>query len=184
MTRRWDSYLVIFIGVGMTATFCFLLLGPQKQDLSALRTSARTMRDQLARGAGNIAGRAQTEVDIGNLTKKVSNYSTRILPDADVGAFVEQVSAIAERLELHDRTIVPQESEQRGLIMVLPIRITFVSGFAESFAFLRDVEQLPRAVRVTELTVERLTDSKGEPVFEAGGALRTELTIQVFYEAT
>jgi len=184
MRRRWDSYMVICIGVGMTAAFCFLLLGPQKQDLSVLRTSAQTMRSQLARGAGTIAGRSDTEIEIRRINEQLAGYRSRITPTADVGAFIEEVSAIAAQLNLRDRTIVPQASERRGSIWVLPIRISFVSGFAESFNFLRNIECLPRAVRVTELVVERLQGADGEPVQRDEGQVRTKLAVQIFYEAT
>ncbi len=184
MTKRWDSYIVISVGVGMTAAFCFLFLGPQRRDLSTLLASARAMRSQLARGTGATAGLPRTAADVQRANDLLVDYRTRITPTADVGSFVEEVSAVAARFGLRDRRIVPLIPEMRGSIMVLPIRISFESGFAESFNFLRNVERLPRAVRVTEFIVERLLEPSEEPVDGEGGDLRTELTMRIFYEAT
>ncbi len=184
MTKRWDSYIVMSVGVGMTAAFCFLLLRPQRQDLSTLLTSAQAMRVQLARGIGVAAGLSSTETDLQRAKELLVEYQTRITPTAGVGSFVEEVAAIAARLRLRDRRIVPLTPEVRGSIMVLPIRISFESGFAESFSFLRNVERLPRAVRVTELVIERLLGPSGGPEDGEVGELRTELTMRIFYEAT
>ncbi len=184
MTKRWDSYIVMSIGVGMTAAFFFLLLGPQRRNLSTLRTSAQAIRGQLARGTDAAAGLYRTEANIQRVNDLLVDYRTRITPTADVGSFVEEMSAIAAQLGLRDRRIVPLSPEVRGSIVVLPIRISFESGFAESFNFLRNLEHLPRAVRVTELVVERLLKPSEEPAGGEGGDLRTELTIRIFYEAT
>ncbi len=184
MARRWDSYVVMSIGVGMTAAFCFLLFGPQQRELSTMLTSARAMREQLARGSGALAGFSTAEADMLQASDLLADYSLRVPPSAEVGAFVEDVSAIAARLELRNHTMVPLARETRGTLAVLPIRISFESGFRESFSFLHDVEHLARAVRVTELAVERLSEPRGTSAGDEGDAVRTELTMQVFYEAT
>ena len=184
MKKRWDSYIIMSIGIGMTAAFCFLLLGPQRRELSTVLASARAMRGQLVRGTGTTAGLSRTEDDVQRANDLLADYRTRITPTAELGTFVEEVAAIAERLGLRERRIFPLTPEVHGSITVLPIQISFESGFAASFSFLRDVERLPRAVHVTELVVERAKEGDGGVVDGEGDSLRTELTVRIFHEAT
>lgn len=191
MMNRWDSYIVMSIGVGMTAAFCFVLFGPPRRELSVLIDSARTMRNHLSRGAATIAELSEIGADIQRANDLLDDYRTRVPATADVGAFVEKVSAVAERLGLRDWKVAPLVPEPHGSVMVLPVRISFESGFGESFSFLRDVERLPRAVQVTELVVERRQTDLSEEFTGGvgttsglGHGLRTELTMRIFYEAT
>ncbi|MFQ5591419.1 MAG: type 4a pilus biogenesis protein PilO [Phycisphaerae bacterium] len=181
MKARWDSYIVMSIGVGMTMAFCIMLFGPQRRDLAALRASAQTMRDQLARGAASIARLSNIKDELRQADRLVADYRARITPTPDLGPFVEEVSDIASRLGLRARRIVPLAPEAQGSIAVQPIKISFESAFAESFGFLREIEGLTRAVQVTELLVERV---QSDAVFPRRGELRTELTVRIFYEAS
>lgn len=183
MTKRWDSYVVMSIAVGITAAFCFLFFWPQQRELTRLRTSVRAKESQLVRWTSEIAKLSQVEADLKQANELLTNYRTRVPDTAEVGDFVEEVSAIAERLGLRDQNIVPLTPEKRGPVTALPIKISFEAGFGAIFSFLREVEELPRVARVTELVVG-YPDEDQDPVDRAGDRLRTELTMQIYYETT
>ncbi len=183
MSSRVQSYIVMSTGVGMTIAFCFLLFGPQRRDLSALLVSARIMRQQLARGNAAVAQLSEIKSSVEQSNTLLVDYRTRITLAADVGSFVEQASAIAERLALRNRRITPMSPETHGPITALPIQISYESDFDGSFSFLREIESLPRAVHVTDLLVRRVDRDERRADSEPG-VLRTELTMRIFYEST
>ena len=183
MTNRWESCVVISIGVGMTATFCFLLFGPQDREMTAMLTSTQNLRYQLG-GRATAAGRlSEIKAERQQAASMLHDFRTRIPVTPEVGTFVEEISAIAQHLSLRARRIVPLSPQRHGPVTVLPVQMSFTSSFADSFDFVRDVERLPRAVQVSDLVVERI-DADEESTEGAGGDLRTELTMRIFYEPT
>ena len=182
MTGRRDSYIIASIAVAMTGAFCYLFFGVQQHKLSELRTSIGALEDQLARRTGDIAELSQIQANLKRANDWLADYSLRIPETAEVGNFVEEVSAIAERLGLRNQSVVPRSPEVRGAVTVLPIKISFQAPLGAMFDFLREIERLPRVARVTKLAVEQ-TEPDEEPVYRRAGELRTELTAQIYYEA-
>ena len=183
MTRRWDSYIVMSVAVGMTLACGAWLYQPGQRELSTLLASAQAMRDQLARGSSTFSDLTGVRTDVRNANDLLADYRTQISPSPNVGTFIEEVSAIASRLGLRNRTIVPQAPRAYGTIVMLPIEISFESAFDKSFDFLRSVERLARAVQIAVFAVKRVDEEEGfSPHRET--LLRTELTLRVFYEAT
>lgn len=189
MATRKDSFVVISLGVAMALAFWLLLLGPHRRDLAALRTSARIIESQVLIGSAAIAGLSEIRGDIAKLSGVPIEFSKRVRTTADVGSFVKDVSRLAERLGLREARIIPLAPVTHGLITVLPIKISYESRFGASFNFVRDVERMPRTVRVTDLAVQRM--GTGEPnarpptVSQESGFPRcsTELTIHLYCES-
>ncbi|MCK4659097.1 MAG: type 4a pilus biogenesis protein PilO [Phycisphaerae bacterium] len=181
MNRCWDSYIVASVAVGMTAGFVFMFFLPQQRKLGNLRASIRNTREQLHRNNANIADLPQIQASLQRTRSLLAECQTRIPETAKLGDFVEEVSAIAEHLRLGNQNIVPQAPERLGGITTLPIRISFDADFPELFSFLRAIESLPRATRVTRLAVLRPPAGEEVPVDEHN-KLRTELTMQIFHE--
>jgi type IV pilus assembly protein PilO len=183
MKKRWDSYVIMSIAVGVTAAFCFLFFWPQQRELTRLRASVRAKEEQQVRWTSEIAKLSQVEADLKRANELLADYRTRVPDTAEVGDFMEEVSAIAERLGLRDQNIVPLTPETRGPVTALPIRISFEASFAAIFSFLREVEELPRVARVTELVVG-YPDEDEDAGNRDGRYLKTELTMQIYYETT
>lgn len=182
MTSRWDKYLTATLAVAMTSGFCFVVLEPQKRRLSALRTSIAAIEGQLAQRRAEVGELPEIDAKLKTADALLADFQTRIPADAELGDFVEDVSAIAERLGLGNRNIVPLTPQRQGAVTALPIRISFEAGFPAIFDFLRELERMPRVARVSELIVERARVGD-EAVGGDEESLRTELVAQIFYRA-
>lgn len=183
MKKRLDSYIVMSVAVGMTVACGIWLYKPGQRELSTLLASARAMRDQLIRGSSTFSDLSDVRTDVSNAHDLLADYRIQITPSPDVGTLIEEVSAVALRLGLRNRTIVPQTPSTHGTIVMLPIEISFESAFDKSFDFLRSVERLPRAVQIAEFAVKRI-DAVNSFGRHYGNLLRTEMTLRIFYEAT
>ncbi len=183
MKKYLDSLIVISVAVGMTLACGAWLYKPGQREVATLLVSAQAMRDQIARGTATVSGLASVRSDVRNANDVLTEYATMITPTADVGSFIEEVSAAASELGLRNRAIIPQTPEGCGTIVMLPIEISFESVFAKSFDFLRTIERLPRAVQIASFSIKRANGTTDpDPGEEA--TLRTKLTLRIFYEAT
>jgi len=183
MANRRDTCILLTIAVGVTAGVYFLLFAPQQRKLSQLRAAVGTLEAQLTHQTLDLAELSSVEEQLRRANELLADYRTRIPETAEVGDFVEEVSAIAERLGLRHQNIVPLAPERYGTVTALPIRIGFGARFPALFDFLREIESLSRVARVTGLVVERV-EAEGQPVDYIAGELITELTMQIYYEAT
>ncbi len=188
MIKHIDSYIVMSVAAGMTVACAVWLYQPGQRELSSLLASTQAMREQLARGSSAVSELANVKSDMRNAEALLNDYQTRITPTPQVGAFIENVSSVATELGLQGRKIVPQSPKVNGSIVMLPIDISFESDFGKSFDFLRSVEQLPRAVQVTDFTIKPVDENvDAETPYDKTRPrhlLRTELTLRIFYEAT
>lgn len=186
---RLNSYIAMSLGVGMAAAFWVLLLGPHRRDLAALRTSARSIRAQVANDSTTIAGLSEIRGDIKTIKQASIEFGHRVRPTADVGLFIKDVSQLADRLGLQEPKIIPLTPIVHGPITVLPIQISYESRFGASFSFVRDMERMSRAVRVTHLAVERkeLGEKRAEQPAGYPASLShrcsTELTVHLYCES-
>lgn len=181
MKKHLDTLIVLSVAVGMTVACGAWLYKPGQQELSTLLLSAKSMRDQLARGSGAVSSLAGVQSDVRDANQLLDQYKIQITPTPEVGAFLEQVSDAAVDLGLQHRAIVPKKPESQGSIVMLPIEISFASGFTESFRFLRVLEQLPRAVQVSQFSIK---PGNGDRSPKGGAPLQTNMTLRIFYEAT
>lgn len=184
MTNRRDSYIMAGIAVVMTAGIYFLLFAPQQRRLAELRESIRTLDEQLVLRDAEVAELSVIQADLKRANGLLNDYQTRIPDSADLGDVVEHVSAIANRLGLENQNIEPLAMQQRGPLTAVPIRISFDGDFSAAFNFLRDVERMPRVARVTELLVGFGRSDENPPRGGPANQLRTEMTMEVFYETS
>lgn len=166
----------------MTGAFWLFLFGPHLRDLSALRAFAETIQKQIALGGRTITGFSGLDGDIQEIKEVSTGFRHRVTPTANVGPFVKEISQIAARLGLRDPKIVPLTPITHGAITILPIQISYESRYADSFNFVRDVERLRRAVRVTEFAVERHEIDERAAV-TMDGFSSTILTVHLYCES-
>ena len=165
----------------MTGAFWSFLFGPHLRDLSALRAAAQAIQGQVALGGQTITRFTGLDDDIREVEQASIDLRHRVTPTANVGPFVKEISRIAARLGLRDPKIVPLTPITHEKTVILPIQISYQSQYADSFDFVRAVERMLRAVRVTEFAVERL-ELHEQAALTNDGFSSTRLTVHLYCE--
>ena len=100
--------------------------------------------------------------------------------EAGEAAFLRSISAAADRLRLRGLEFEPLSPPPGTAALSpreLPVRLAFEADFVDAFDFLRHVEEMPRLLRVRDVTLRSADDDDG-----AGGRVRAELTVSLFWD--
>lgn len=159
----------------------FGLLWPAWRANEALRAEIRVMRAELSRptdGPEIIAGLAD------RLHELKSSSRERMIPipeTSDVAGLMTRLSAVLNRLGLSQREITTGSETMVDQTASLPMSVTLRGGFTQIYNAIREIERLPRLVRVQRLRLAYESRSQAE-LFEPD-AIRADLLIDVFFGA-
>lgn len=124
------------------------------------------------------------------------------LPDRPLQAqFLRNVSSVAQRLRLRNMQFQPLAGGEfashtpEAPVYELPVRLEFRGDFVNVFNFLRQVEELPRLLRVRDVRIRRV-DSPGLAASDVAAVegegsadvaslsdVQVEMTVSLFYQA-
>ena len=170
-----EQVLTGVIAFAACALFAWLVAYPQQAKHRALQDEVQEVSDDIALRLTRCAAAVETERALEQCRQRLDSMEERV-PQADqLGSFLEQLSEVAADAELINANVVPQPPYVAKGLGILPIKMDFESDFLSLFAFLRNVESLPRAVRIADLRAAR--------VQEGVDRLEIEMTLQVFFEA-
>ena len=149
---------------------------PQWRRLRSLELRTQVMRQQIEQSQVRMAGATNTFDRVTGARRRAPVFEAAIPPTDELGAFLEQVSRIADQLELADRDMTPAREQTCRDTAVLPIEVSFRGTFDAVYAFITQLESMPRVARI-----QRLLLDVADP---ATGQLRSTMTVFVYHETS
>lgn len=147
----------------------------------ALQSEIRVMKAELARptdGPEIITGLAN------RLHEMRTTSRERMVPipeTSDVAGLMTRLSAVLNRLGLTQREITTGSETLVDETASLPMSVTIRGGFTQIYHAIREIERLPRLVRVQRLRLSYESRSPSDQ-FQSD-AIRADLLIDVFFGA-
>ena len=95
---------------------------------------------------------------------KVDRFDKRLPRQAEFGQFIKDITHLSQRSALRrwsTKTDTPKRSDDK-LLVELPINLNFEGDFQGVFAFLRQMEQMPRLTRIRDLSVKAKPGAAGD----------------------
>ncbi|MEM8836153.1 MAG: type 4a pilus biogenesis protein PilO [Planctomycetota bacterium] len=162
-----------------------LAIGTAIGTLPVLRSTA-DMLDEQERLRGEIALMRDGAEVVDRLREKVALLNelgagrlTPIPPENDMAELIRTLSETMDSAGLRDRDISLQNSKQLDEASVLPISVRAGGSFDEVREVIRDVESMPRLVRVGRMRLRIEGGVRGEVIRH--GELDAELLVEAFY---
>ena len=180
MTNQRDQLVTGIVTVALTSVFMAVVFVPQHRRTQSLRAGVAALQAEEAHRAATVAGLTVLQEQEAQLQSRLADFNQHLPPTAELGDFLEQVNELAARLGVLDPEIKPLGSEARqerssGLsLQVMPIEMAFAGDFASVYGFIRAIESLPRAARISTLKVARTEQES--PWLEA------RIVVQVYYQ--
>lgn len=149
-------------------------LAPQWRRLRSLELRARLMREQIQRSQLRMEGATDTFDRVTEARRRAPVFEAAIPRSDELGVFLEQVSRIADQLDLADRDMTPAREQACGDTAVLPIEMSFRGTFDAVYAFITQLESMPRVARIQRLLLDVVDPRTGQ--------LRSTMTVFVYHE--
>lgn len=174
---RYQKQLALVL-MGAIVAFLALIYLPSARRLQTLAQKISTSTATLDAQRQQLAQLPVVKTAADELDRHLDAFKP--IPQGDEQfKFVGQISDNAENLQLENFSWMRNQKQiESSSLHRLPIRISFASDFDSAFTFLRHLEEMPRLLRITDLTMFEMPPSKAN----ARPMVNVQLTVNLFYQ--
>ena len=138
-----------------------------KAEMSTWRKELGTL-DQKTAGIDNIGRKIE------DLQKAILFFEKKLPQEREVDKILKEVWQMAEANSLQTKTVKTLKSDRGGNYSEQPIQMNLAGDFNGFYAFLLQLEKLPRITRVSQMKLEKINERDGE--------MAAQLTLSIFFE--
>ena len=162
--------------VALVVAFYALGFRPLTHRLSLLRWQiAQRQRDV-------TAGRNETRVlpdiagEVQRLESRLERSHKSIPPQQELPQFIKDITQLSQQSNLKKFKYEPGVPTRGEQVRELPIKLQFEGDFTNVYAFLRNVEEMPRMTRVRGMQIKAKDRDKG-------GQVHVQLSMNIYFAA-
>jgi Tfp pilus assembly protein PilO len=160
---------ILFVGT----LFFMGVYRPASAKLQHLIGQINQSEHQLAISQLQARALPAVQADINRLQAKLADFKKLPTTPGDLGQFQIEIAQLAHRDNLRGWSVswpsTPRRSDQ---FYELPVSVKFGGDFRDVFAFLCQLEDLPRLTRITNMVVKAA---------DAAGSVQVELMMSLYY---
>jgi type IV pilus assembly protein PilO len=138
-----------------------------KQDIAAKRTALADLKQATA-GIDDVGHK------VAELQQAIDFFEKKLPAEREVEDILKEISPMAEANNLTIRTVKPLKTERGPNYSEEPIQITLSGDFNGYYAFLLQLEKMPRLTRVPQMHLEKINERDGE--------MTAQMTLSIFFE--
>ena len=176
MKRARDEVVTGLATMAVLAAFIGWVVMPVESRLRSVSAETHRMRAVMESRSQMAFGPSAVEAELGRLRAEEAVVRKAIPWAPSLGRFLEALSEVCANAQLSATDVTPLAEYSVGPIGVLPILVSFESGFAGVFTFLQRIETLERVVWVSRIETSRVADRSNR--------LSTSVLMHVFHEPT
>jgi type IV pilus assembly protein PilO len=138
------------------------------------KAEVATWRKELANLDAKTAGIDNIGRKIDELQKAIQFFEKKLPQEREVDKILKEVWQMAEANSLQTRTVKTLKSERGPNYSEQPIQMNLSGDFNGFYAFLLQLEKLPRITRVSQMKLEKINERDGE--------MTAQMTLSIFFE--
>ena len=138
-----------------------------QQDVVTWRKELASL-DQKTAGIDNIGRKIE------ELQRAISFFEKKLPQEKEVDKILKEVWQMAEANSLQTKTVKTLKSERGANYSEQPIQMNLAGDFNGFYAFLLQLEKLPRITRVSQMKLEKINERDGE--------MTAQMTLSIFFE--
>jgi type IV pilus assembly protein PilO len=164
-------FLAVMIG---TVTASFFSLKKTVARREAMQAETEGWKRQLA--ALNQAGGDTVDWNkkIAELKEAVKYLEGKLPAEKEIDVILTQVENMVKANALEKKMVKPLRIDRSASYNELPIEMTLSGDFNGFYAFLQQLEKMPRITRLTNMALTKITDRDG--------AMQAKITLSIFFE--
>jgi type IV pilus assembly protein PilO len=152
----------------------FFVFAKSNTKREALKTEIETRRQALTNLKQATSGVDDLGKKIEELQQAISFFEKKLPQEKEVDKILKEVWQMAEANSLQTKTVKTLKSERGPNYSEQPIQMNLAGDFNGFYAFLLQLEKLPRITRVSQMKLEKINERDGE--------MAAQLTLSIFFE--
>lgn len=165
-------FFVVLIGLlGCAYFFFFNKVNLRRQEL---QSDIQKKQQDLANVRQATAGIDDLNRKIAELQQAIVFFESKLPQEKEIDKILKEVWQMAEANSLQTKSIKTLKSERSAHYSEQPISVGLSGDFNGFYAFLLQLEKLPRITRLTQMNLTKINDRDGE--------MQAQLTLSIFFE--
>ena len=165
-------FVVVMLGLlGSTNYFVFSKSNQRKAELQADMRGKQTKLSNLQQATSGIN---DLDKKIDELQNAITFFESKLPQQKDIEQILDEVSQRSKSNNLATKTVKTLLSETGPNYSEQPIQLSLSGNFEGFYAFLLELEKLPRITRITQMNLQKINDRDGE--------MQAQLTLSIFFE--
>lgn len=169
--------LFILVLLAMPAAAYFFVFQPKNQLQKQARSEIQAKQVKLQALDDATARYIDLDGEIERLRTTIELIEQKLPHGREEYQVVKNISDLALSHNLVIRSIKPDKVVSAAQYMELPVRLEIEGDFDGFYAFLLEVERLPRITQMPMMTLKKLPNAEQEGMMEA------EITLSIFFES-
>ncbi len=167
---------ILFVGamLGLLACSYFLVFNKVNARRAAIESDIVKKQRALADLDKATTGVSDMSMKIDELGQAIAFFESKLPQEKEVDKILKEVWQMAEKNNLTTKTIKTMKSHRSSSYSEQPIEMSLSGAFEGYYAFVLQLEQLPRLTRVTKMDLKKMN--------ERDGAMEASLTLSIFFE--
>ena len=167
--------LFVVVMLGLLACSYLLVFKKAAERRATMEAAIVNKQKALADLDRATAGISDVNKKIEELQKAIEFFEAKLPQEKEIDKVLREVWQMAENNQLTVKTIKTLRSQRSSNYSEQPIELTLVGDFKDSFyAFMLQLEQLPRLTRVTKMDLKKLSERDGQ--------MEAQMTLSIFFE--
>lgn len=167
---------ILFLAVLVGTIGCAYQFGVKRMNVQAAEVRAATAakRQDLENLQKATAGIDDLNRKIDEFQKAIEFFESKLPAEKEVDKILQEVWQMAEANSLQTRTVKTLRSEAAANYSEQPIQMNLAGDFNGFYAFLLQLEKLPRITRINHMKLEKIDGSDGD--------MQAQVTLSIFFE--
>jgi type IV pilus assembly protein PilO len=157
-----------------TVTASFFSLKRTVARREAMQAETEGWKRQLAALNQSGADAVDWNKKIGELKEAVKYLEGKLPAEKEIDVILTQVENMVKANALEKKMVKPLRIDRSASYNELPIEMTLSGDFNGFYAFLQQLEKMPRITRLTNMALTKITDREG--------AMQAKITLSIFFE--
>jgi len=171
-SAREFIYFAVMLGLlGCAYFFVFQKANLRREQLKTEITLRQTALTNLMLAT---AGVEDLNRKVDDLKKAIEFFESKLPAEKEVDKILKEVWQMAEANSLQTQTVKTLKAERNANYSEQPIQMSLSGDFNGFYAFLLQLEKLPRLTKVTNMSLKKIDERDGE--------MQAQLTLSIFFE--
>jgi len=161
MTSGFRQAIFTVLLLGVAAAGYHFMIKPANQDLAAARQALDGKRAKLGDFEEATAQAEDFNKQLGQLDEAIRFFESKLPSTSEIHTVLQDVTVIAQENGLHPKTIRTLQRKDNSGYVEQPMSMQLVGNFNSFYAFLLEMEKLPRIMKLRQLRLDKGRNQEG-----------------------
>jgi type IV pilus assembly protein PilO len=174
MNSKLRTIIFFVVLLGLSYVSYQYMINPANQTLNALRVKIDEKTAKLAELDKATAAAKDMSKQLEQLEEAIKFFEGKLPPHSEIHKVLEQITVIAQKEGLQPKTISTLAQKNNSGYIEQPLKMQLKGNFTSFYAFMLEIEQLPRIMKIRELKLTKEKDDDGQ--------VTADFVISIFFQ--